>query len=306
MHQPRRKFIKNVLALPTTATAGLLMSKPIVNHKKVGDNQSCRLLKTSLNAYSFNKSLMDGTTSLDDLLQFCSEAGFQAVDITAYYFKGYPQIPPDEYLYAIKQKAFRLGLDISGTGVRNEFTDPDPKKRKKDVQLVKDWIEAASKLGVPVIRIFAGHLDPPGYSRKEISQWLVEDIRECITHGKKFGVVVAVQNHNGFLKNGDQIVDLMHQVDSKWFGLVLDTGSFREGDAYSQIAQCIPYAVSWQVKETIYSNGQEQKIDLDKLASIIKASCYKGYLPIETLGPGDPKQKVTNFFNMFKKAFYGN
>ena len=124
-------------------------------------------LKTSLNAYSFNSPLTKGEMNLDQLLEFCAVNQFDAVDITAYYFPGYPEVPSDEYLYHIKQKAFLLGLEISGTGVRNDFTDPDPAKRKASVELVKKWIVAAEKLGAPVIRVFSGTADTKGlFSRK--------------------------------------------------------------------------------------------------------------------------------------------
>ena len=41
---------------------------------------------------------------------------------------------------------------------------------------------------------------------------------------------------------------------------------------------------------------------MDKLMGIIKSSGYKGYLPIETLGEGDPKTKVNTLFAKLKKA----
>src|SRR5262245_62049202 len=53
-------------------------------------------LKTSLNAYSFNKALMDHLKdsskgiSLFALLDFCAEHNFDAIDPTGYYFPGYP------------------------------------------------------------------------------------------------------------------------------------------------------------------------------------------------------------------------
>jgi hypothetical protein len=112
-------------------------------------------LKISLNAYSFNGPLMKGDMNPDELLEYCAANQFDAVDITAYYFPGYPEVPSDEYLYHIKQKAFLLGLEISGTGVRNNFTDPDPAKREASVELVKNWIGAAEKLEVPVIQVFS-------------------------------------------------------------------------------------------------------------------------------------------------------
>ena len=125
--------------------AGMLVSANAKEEYKKKINATG--LKTSLNAYSFNKSLTDGSMSIDELIGFCSATGFDGVDITAYYFKGYPEIPPDDYLFDIKRKAFKAGLEITGTGVRNDFTIADKAKREGEVQLVKNWIEAASKPG---------------------------------------------------------------------------------------------------------------------------------------------------------------
>jgi sugar phosphate isomerase/epimerase len=265
-------------------------------------------LKPSLNAYSFNAPLSDGSMDLDRLLEVCARGGFDAVDITAYYFPGYPEVPSDEYLYHIKKKAFLLGLEISGTGVRNDFTNPDINKRQEDIELVKDWIIAAEKIGAPVIRIFAGKDLPEGYTRNQVTDWLVKDVKECVEFGKQHGVVVAIQNHNEFIKNADQVAEIMEKVDDDWFGLILDIGSFREGDTYRQVEQAIPYAVSWQVKEQIYMNGKSEKPDLVRLMEMIKKSGYRGYIPIETLGEGDPVLKVCGWIaevNASLKRVYG-
>lgn len=258
-------------------------------------------LKTSLNAYSFNDPLSKGKMNLDDLLEFCAENQFDAVDLTGYYFPGYPEVPTDEYLYHIKQKAFLLGLEISGTGVRNDFTDPDPVKRKASVELVKKWIVAAEKLGAPVIRVFSGTADTKGLPRAEVVDYLVKDLAECAEFGKAHGVVVAIQNHNDFIKTADQAIEIIRRVNSDWFGLILDIGSFRT-DPYNEIAQTIPYAVNWQLKETVFVNGIEQKTDLNRLVKIISESGYRGYLPIETLGGGDPKVKVPRFLKEVRDA----
>ncbi len=258
-------------------------------------------LKTSLNAYSFNGPLTKGEMNLDQLLEFCAANQFDAVDITAYYFPGYPEVPSDEYLYHIKQKAFLLGLEISGTGVRNDFTDPDQAKRKASVELVKNWIVAAEKLGAPVIRVFSGTADTKGLAREKVVDYMVADFKECAEFGKAHGVVVAIQNHNDFIKTADQTIEVIKRVNSDWFGLILDIGSYRT-DPYSEIAQTIPYAVNWQLKENLFINGMEQKTDVDRLMKIIKESGYRGYLPIETLGEGDPKVKVPQFLNEVREA----
>jgi len=132
-------------------------------------------LKISLNAYSFDKPLRAGTMTLDDLLDYCSQTGFDGVDLTGYYFPGYPEVPEDEYIYHIRKKAFRLGIDLGCTGVRNDFTWADRQKREEEKKLVKEWTVVAHKLGAPGLRIFAGTLSKENFSWKERAAWIAED-----------------------------------------------------------------------------------------------------------------------------------
>lgn len=259
-------------------------------------------LKLSLNAYSFNKELLQGSMTLDDLLEFCADQGITAVDITGYYFKGYPKAPSDDVIYQVKRKAFALGIEICGTGVRNDFTYADAGKRRENVQLVKDWIPVTQKLGGQTLRIFAGTQSPAGYTRNQILEWMLDDLRECVDHGKAYGVVVALQNHDDFIKTADQTIEIMEAIQSPWLGLMLDIGSFRMSDPYEEIARTIKYAVTWQVKEKIHINGKAADVDADKLTALIRDAGFRGYLPLETLGDGDPKVKVAALLDKFKKA----
>lgn len=293
----RRQFLSTLAAIPLITPTGI-----ISNHKDIQFSTTRERLKTSLNAYSFNDPLSKGEMTIFDMLEFCANAGFDAVDITGYYFKGYPQIPPDDYLFSIKRKAFSLGIEISGTGVRNDFTIADKTKRDLEVTLVKNWIEVAAKIGAPVIRIFAGTQKNEGISPEKVTEWMLKDIQACVDYGKQHGVVIGIQNHNDFILTAEQVIKIIQAVNSEWFGLILDTGSFRQLDAYSEIEKSIAYAVNWQVKEKIWLNGTEVDTDLKRLMKIIKASGYKGYLPIETLGTGDPKIKIPALLTKLKKA----
>jgi hypothetical protein len=82
----------------------------------------------------------------------------------------------------------------------------------------------------------------------------------------------------------------------------LDTVSFVTNEPYSEINKTTAYAVNWQVKEKLNYNGKSELMDLDKLFRIAKESVYRGYLPIETLTPGDPFQIVPPFFKQVKTA----
>ncbi|MBK5210032.1 MAG: sugar phosphate isomerase/epimerase [Flavobacteriaceae bacterium] len=247
-------------------------------------------VKTSLNAYSFNQLLSneikgegEGLT-LMELLDFCAENNFDAIDITGYFFPGYPAVPSDKYINEVKKRAFQLGLDISGTGIKNDFANPDPVKRAADVTLAKAWIDVAVKLGAPVIRVFAGEL-PKGYEnkREEVATYMAESLKECAEYGKLRGVLVGVQNHGDFLQTAEQCIDMVKRVNSDWFGLVVDSGKFLTSDPYIDFEKAMPYAVNLQIKESPIGAGSSIKTNLPRLIKIIKNSGYRGYIPIETL-----------------------
>lgn len=301
----RRNFLKTIIVAPTLTGSSLLVSSP-AQAKGPEQKSAHAKLKISLNAYSFNDLLKSRSMTLDDLLDFCAASDFDAVDLTGYYFPGYPAIPEDSYLFHLKQKAHKLGLDISGTGIKNDFTNPDKKRREEDIRLIKNWIECAAKLGASVIRIFSGLQIPEGHTWDETANWMIKDMKECADYGKRYGVFVAIQNHNDFIKTADQAQKLIEQVNSDWFGLVLDIGSYRTGDPYKQIEQTAKYAVNWQLKELMFVDDREQKTDLAKVIGIIKSSGYRGYLPIETLGAGDPKIKVPIFLAEVRQALIKN
>ncbi|MGD0775305.1 MAG: sugar phosphate isomerase/epimerase [Candidatus Solibacter sp.] len=260
-------------------------------------------LKLGLNAYSFDRPLRAGEMTLEDLVVYCAQNGFDALDATGYYFPGYPKVPGDDAVRSLKKKAYLNGVTISSTGVRNDFSLPDAALRKQEVQLVKDWIVVASKLGAPVIRVFSGARVPEGHTFDSVLSWMTADFKECAALGRQYGIILGLQNHNDFLKTADQTIQLVKAVDSEWFGVILDIGSLRSADPYEEIEKLVPYAVSWQLKENVGYGTKEVPTDLRKVKAVIDKVGYRGYLPIETLGAGDPREKVAKFLAQVRTVF---
>lgn len=294
----RRNALKSVLA------ASLM---PLSLNKLISEDDNSRQqinhkFKISLNLYSFNKVLQEDKADLFDMLEFCAKYNFDAIDPTGYYFPGYPEPPDITLINNFKKEAFILGLDISGTGIRNDFANPDAQARKRDINLIKKWIEAAAQLGSPNLRIFAGTHKHEGYSRDQVFEWMAKDIRTCCDYGKDLGVVIALQNHNDFLYTSADVNKIIEMVDSEWLGLNLDIGSYRKADPYEEIKKNIHHAVTWQIKENVWIDGNETPTDFNKLFKIIKEAGYRGYLPIETLGAGDPYIKVPKLLQQVTEA----
>lgn len=264
----------------------------------------------ALQSYSFHAMLMGKgggkPFTLFHLLDWCAQENISVIDITGYYFPTYPDVPPDDYIAELKARAYRLGIQISGTGIRNDFASADPAVRARGVELANKWIVVAAKLGVPVIRLFAGRV-PPGYEKRrdEVMEWMIPCFRECMEYGRRYGVRIAIQNHGGILDTGERCVNLMKALDSKWAGLMVDTGSFWTEDPYRDIETAAPHAITWQVKERLRGSRGAEAMNYVRLAEILKKSEYRGYLPVETLPAGedyDPFLKVPEAIRKMRNA----
>jgi sugar phosphate isomerase/epimerase len=284
----RRKFLKNAAVLPLGMTLANISMPASVYGDLSGPSEKLKAkIKLSINAWSYYVPLFkyiegeEGGMSLFDLLEECARLDVDAVDPTGYFFPGYPEVPEIKFINEFKRRAFQLGLEFSGTGIRNDFATNDRAKRKADVELTKRWIEASAEIGAPVLRVFAGK-QPEGHTWDETAVWMSEALAECAEYGQQFGVMVGVQNHGDMLKSADEVLKIINMVGSEWLGTIVDTGYFLTDDPYEDIAQVIPYAVNWQVKELL-SDRKGPKIDMFKLVDIIRASGYRGYVPVETL-----------------------
>lgn len=296
----RRQFLSTSAMLPLGLAATSLGLPANLVASESGIHRIGPRLKTSLNAFSFlellNANAKDASQGLDlfRVCDFCALHGFDAVDVTGYFFPGYPAAPDDNYIIKLKRHAFNLGLGISGTGVRNDFTTADPVVRAEGVQRIKTWIEVAAKLGAPTVRAFADSQPPfknwqqaaGNAGRETVEAWVADALRECAEHGAKFGVIVAVQNHGDFISTGAEHLSLLKRVDHEWCAALVDTGKYLSADPYADIALVAPHAVNWQIKETTQSTVAAPRIDLKRLLAIIRQSGYHGYLPIETLRMG--------------------
>lgn len=281
------------------------------NQQESGKKESGELI-LALNAYSFSDLLeakdprnKQQVYTLFNLLDWCACNNIAALDPTAYFFPGYPEAPSDEYLEKFKDYAARVGVAISGTGIRNDFASPDSAVRAEGIQRAKNWIVAASKMGAPIVRVFAGEI-PKEYEWKEAAGWMIECYKELAAFGAQYNVMIGIQNHGDMLQTAEQCIYVIKEVDSEWVGLIVDTGNFKSEDPYDDIAAVVPYAINWQVKESVFGLGSEIPTDYKRLVQIVKEGGYKGYFPVETLlvrgKPYDPFALVLDMLSELQKA----
>ena len=258
--------------------------------------------KFSLAAYSY-RDLLSGKEpklTLADFIDDCAKMQLEGTELTSYYF---PSDVTDEQLRELKLRAFRLGLDISGTAVGNDFCHPPGPERDKQIALVKTWVDKAEILGAPVIRIFSGNAKK-GQTEAQAHQLAVEGMQECCDYAGKHGVVLALENHGGLTTTIEGLLSLVHDVKSPWFAVNLDTGNFRSSDPYADLAKLAPYAMNVQIKVSMHpAGGQKERADFKRLAKILSDAGYRGYIVLEFEEPEDPRQACPRYIDELRQAF---
>jgi len=314
--RPDRQSRRDVLRLATLAAIGASSAEALEPITRTG----AASFAPGLNAYSFLEQLranqQDASRGIDlfGVVDFCARHDIPAVDLTGYFFAGYPQPPTEASISLMKRSVHDRGIVISGTGVKNDFATADRSVRDSGVALAKSWIDVAARLGAPVVRVFAGPDGPirdwrsvvNGAPRDEVEAWMAEALRECARYGERRGVLVAVQNHGDFISTGPEHLSLLRRVDHPWCGALVDTGKYLTADPYADIALLVPYAVNWQIKETLGSSLKSPRTDFGRLVKVIHDGGYRGFVPIETLAMGrpnyDPAVEVVSVLRALREA----
>ena len=257
-----------------------------------------RDMKLSLAAYSFNRMLPRRGTAeqiaaakmkLEDFIDYCAELGIEGTELTGYYF---PKTITPQYLASIKQRTFRAGLDISGTAIGNDFCLPDGKARDAQLAMCREWIDHASAMGAPVIRIFAGKV-PKGDSEEAAVERCVAGINESLKYAATKGVFLAMENHGGITATPDQMMKIVDGItDKTWFGLNFDGGNFRTDDPYRDLERIAPLAINAQLKVAVAPNGKKQPADFKRIVSMLRKHNYRGYVVLEYEEKADPKLEI--------------
>ena len=293
----RRSFVAGLTTLAAaSATTTLGAAEP---PKRNGQTH----MKLSLAAYSFNRLLsrqgrgQKGDMTLDDFVDFCAKLNLDGTELTSYYF---PENVTSEYLLHLKEKTFRLGLDVSGTAIGNDFCLAPGEKRDAQIALCKTWIDHAAVMGAPVIRIFAGRI-PKGETEEVALDRCVAGIDECLDYATTKGVFLALENHGGITATPEQLLAIVKRVKpSPWFGVNYDSGNFRTDDPYRDLEKIAPYAINAQIKVAVTRDGKKEPADLHRMVEILKSARYRGYVVLE-YEEAKPWDEIPEYIDLLRK-----
>jgi len=280
-------------------------------------------IKLGISSYSY-WHFRTAKVPIETVIEKASELGAPAVDILHRQMDLEERAPLTAehraYLRKLKRHAFLNGVNFTCLSIHQNFVLPDAEQRRKEVEHTCKCLEMAAELGAPCIRLNSGRWrtiadfdelmknrgrEPvlPGYSEDDGFKWCQECIEQCLPKAAECGVVMALENHWGLTGTPEGQLRLLNAFNSPWLGALLDTGNFLE-EPYDKLEKVAPRAVFVQAK-TYFGGGEWYTLDLDyaRIARILAAANYRGYVSIEFEGKEPAETGVPKSLGMLRKAF---
>ena len=231
----------------------------------------------------------DKLMSMDDFLDRAKALGVDGVSLETCFFPSFDK----GYLSDLKSK-----LDAYNFDRVYAWGHPDGLERGKNPDALDDMISQipnAKIIGAEVMRVVGSSLmfrhEPHGPQIKALGK----QFKEAMKVANDNGVKLAVENHIDY--TGDEIMELLELVDDKNFGVNFDTGNFLRllDDPIAAMEKLAPYVFATHIKD-LMPNPEARPtdwfffsgvpvgrglIDNRKLAELLKAADYKGFLAVE-------------------------
>ena len=312
LNSSRRQFLKSASLCA--------LSFPASRSVKAGGEKSTR--KSSRNnpigvsTYSYWGFRREEFRPIEKCIDQAAAQGFDGVEILQVQMHDFSP----GYLQKLKRHAFLNGIDLMGLSTHQDFVDPDPYKRRHNIEQTIFYIRQAHALGIPTMRINTGRwgtsknfdelmanrgIEPvlKGHTEEEGFQWVIDSIGKLVTEAQAAGVILGLENHWGLGLTPEGVTRIIEAIDSPWLQVTLDTGNFLE-DPYKRLEMLAKRTVLLQAK-TYYGGGRwyTLELDYDRIAEIMRKANYRGWISLEFEGKEDPVSGCAKSIKLLRKAF---
>jgi sugar phosphate isomerase/epimerase len=240
-----------------------------------------------------------------DLEAFIDKAYGMCLDGIDLHTRAFASTEPD-YLRDIRMRCLRRGLAISYIGVSNNFGRPLD-ELPEVVQDVKDWIDIAEFMGIPLLRVFAAWV-PEGEDREDVWNRMIPCFQEVAAYGQEKGIVLGLHNHNHgcITGTGEEVLRILDEVDNPYLSHILDTGQYLGSPGssgqrgtedpsynfYGSIEKTAPRAVHVRAKIYRIATGEEKWLDYPRIFEILEGVGYNGWVSMVFEGQDEEEEET--------------
>jgi len=235
--------------------------------------------RVGLSVYSFRDAILDRRMGLTEFVSLARELDFEWIELCD---RSVSLMQVDEARDLCRQNR----LHIVCLDLRNDFTYLDPGLLAAEIERVQAWIKGASRLGAPMVRIWAGKDRQDAKALQRVTR----SLKAVIPVAESTGVKLALENHGGITYDPDVIPTVIDAIGSSSLGACADFGWFEPGARMSGLRRLFPYAIHSHAKSyEFFGDDPERNLDYETIGRIAADAGYKGLFSIEFEGPGEDR-----------------
>lgn len=255
-------------------------------------------MKVGIDSYCYHRFLGDvypeqqppaDSLTMDRVIDRARELGCEGISLESCFFPSFDT----GYLADVRAR-----LDAYQFDRVYAWGHPDGLEAGRNLLARDDMIRHighAKAIGATVMRVvgssFSFVRDPHEPQLRIIGGWLKEAVRVAASEG----VSLAIENHIDY--DADEILRLIEEVDSPFFGVTLDTANFLRvlDDPVAATEKLAPYVLATHIKDIEPVKGRsvrawnyfacvaagEGLVEIDAIVAILARAGYRGLLAFE-------------------------
>jgi sugar phosphate isomerase/epimerase len=224
------------------------------------------------------------------ILEFAQANGFAAIELRGLMGKmdlpTLPEFAPPQ-IPQIKKQVADHQLKISDLGSSAEMHVAEPAERAKQLADARRFIDLASALDVPYVRVFGNKINGP---REEVLARVVDGLHQLGEYGAPRGVTVLIESHGDFV-DSPTLKEILTRADSKNVALLWDAHhTFVDGHEEPEhtVAELGPWIRHTHLKDSV-PDGKGRKyvltgtgdVPVERQVMALREIGYKGYYCFE-------------------------
>jgi sugar phosphate isomerase/epimerase len=224
------------------------------------------------------------------ILSFAQANGFQAIELRGLMgnmdLPTCPQFAPGQIAQSKKEVADR-GLKISDLGASSQMHVTEPTERAKQLADARRFIDLASALEVPYVRVFGNEIKGP---REEVLLRVADGLHQLGEYAGTKGVTVLIESHGDFVES-PTLKQVLKLAASKHVALLWDAHhTFVDGHEQPEktVAELGPWIRHTHLKDSV-PDGKGRKyvltgtgdVPVERQVEALRRIGYKGYYCFE-------------------------
>ncbi len=247
-------------------------------------------MRIGIDEWCFHNSMLVGRMTLEDVLRAASEMGASGIGFDYFMMSRDARKDPARYRELIEASGLEL---VFGFGV--PFALPDVVFQVLEIRK-NEMFDLAHGFGAKILRVCGGVIVPNMFHRpfhltidrsREVDE-VAQRLKQFTYDASLEGLTVALENHADYTV--DEMLRIIHHIDSDKFKVTLDTGNavYLGEDPVETVEKLAPYTVYTHVKDMKHVGPMllsvpvgQGEVDIPAIVQVLKDNYYVGLYSVE-------------------------